>query len=291
VARGEQLFIGPFDDVFPGPDTFDPLYKDSKYCAACHHGVLWGVLAYGEFAEWQGSSYAKKGIQCQNCHMKPDGKTRQVAPASEGAILRLPETIASHAFPGRDDLQFMRSALQVDADARIESSGDKLRVKVRLRNIGAGHHVPTGNPMRNLVLLIEARNESGQPLEMIEGSSLPLWAGAGSVELGNFAGLPGKGYAKILSTPVAYPADTHLDEGRPPLYPAPHWRRIRIESDNRLPAGGEDASEYLFRLSPGSKQAEVRVRLLHRRTFRSWLDPRVLPEPDLLLAEQAFSLR
>jgi len=289
--RGEQLFLGPFDDVFPGPDTFHPLYKDSRYCAACHHGVLWGVLAYGEFAEWQASSYAKEGIQCQGCHMKPDGRTEQVAPASEGAIRRRPEQIASHAFPGRDDLRFMQSALQLDADTRIAGAGDRLRVKVRLRNIGAGHHVPTGNPMRNLVLLIEATNASGQPLELIEGSSLPVWAGVGRVELGNFAGLPGKGYAKILTTPVAYPADTHLDEGRPPIYPAPHWRRIRIESDNRLPAGGEDASEYLFRLSPGSKRAEVRVRLLHRRTFRSWLDSRVLPEPDLLLAEQAFSLR
>jgi len=289
--HGEQLFLGPFDDVFPGPDTFHPLYKDSRFCAACHHGVLWGVLAYGEFAEWQASSYAEKGIQCQSCHMKPDGKTLQVAPTAEGAIVRHPDTIASHAFPGRDDAQFMRSALQVDADARIEASGDKLQVTVKLRNTGAGHHVPTGNPMRNLVLLVDARDASGRPLELLEGSSVPIWGGQGRVEFGNFAGLPGKGYAKILSTPVAYPADSHLDEGRPPLYPAPHWRRIRIESDNRLPAGGEDASEYLFRLPPGSKQADVRVRLLHRRTFRSWLDPRVLPEPDLLLAEQVFSLR
>ena len=289
--QGEQLFIGPFDDVFPGPDTFNPLYKDSRYCAGCHHGVLWGVLAYGEFAEWRASAYAESGVHCQNCHMKPDGMTQRVAVESEGAIRRHPDTIATHAFPGRDDAAFMRSGLTVESDARIESGGERLRVRVTLRNTGAGHHVPTGNPMRNLVLLVDAVDGKSERLDLLEGSRVPGWGGEGPIELGNYAGLPGKGYAKVLSTPVAYPADRSFDDGRVPIYPAPHWRRIVVESDNRLPAGGEDGTEYVFRLSPGMNKAEVRVRLLHRRTFRSWLDPQARPEGDLILADRAFSLR
>ena len=145
--------------------------------------------------------------------------------------------------------------------------------------------------MRNLVLLVEARDGTGKSLELIAGSRVPVWGGEGREELGNYAGLPGKGYAKVLSTPVAYPSDPSLGDRRAPIYPAPHWRRIVVESDNRLPAGGEDATEYVFRLSAATKKAEVWIRLLHRRTFRSWLDPQARPEGDLLLAERKHLLQ
>ena len=288
---GERLIFGPFDDSFPGPDTFQPLYKQSRYCAACHNGTLWGVQVYGEFAEWAASDYAAKGVHCQGCHMKPDGKTRLVALASEGAVRRHPDTIASHAFPGRDNEEFMRSAVEMEADARMENGGVRLRVRVALRNSGAGHHVPTGNPMRNVLLLVDARDGKDQPLDLLEGSRIPVWGGEGPAELGNYAGLPGKGYAKVLSTPLAYPADRSFGDRRAPLYPAPHWRRIIVESDNRLPAGGKDATDYVFRMNQGTGTAEVRIRLLHRRTFRSWVDPKTLAEGDVLLAQRTISLR
>lgn len=286
--QGKQLFFGPFDDV-PGSDSFHPLYKDSRYCAGCHHGLFWGVLAYSEFAEWQASEAATKGIHCQGCHMKPDGKTSQFAVASEGAIVRRPETLPTHTFPGRDDLAFMRSGIATDSSAVI--AGDQLRVQVTLRNVGGGHHIPTGSPMRNMVLLVEARDAAGKSLVQIEGGRTPQWAGEGAEEFGNYAGLPGKGYAKLLSTPVAYPADPRLNDGRAPIYPAPHWRRILVESDNRIPAGAEDATTYAFGMGPELRTAQVRIRLLHRRTFRSWLEPGAKFEGDLTLFERNQTLQ
>lgn len=288
-APGEQVFFGPYDDVYPGPDSLHPLYKDSRYCAGCHHGLFWGVLAYSEFEEWQASEAAAKGIQCQGCHMKPDGKTTQFAVASEGAIQRRPETIPTHAFPGRDDLAFMRSGIGAESTALVE--GDRLRVEVRLRNTVGGHHIPTGSPMRNMVLLVEARDGAGNRLVHIEGGKLPQWAGEGPEEFSNYAGLPGRGYAKILSTPEAYPADPRLSDGRAPIYPAPHWRRIRVESDNRIAAGSEDATTYVFKMGPDIRNAQVQIRLLHRRTFRSWIEPGTEFEGDLLLAERSHSLQ
>ncbi len=41
-----QLFFGPLDDVDRGEDTFSPLYRDSRYCASCHEGVVFGVPVY-----------------------------------------------------------------------------------------------------------------------------------------------------------------------------------------------------------------------------------------------------
>lgn len=286
--QGKQLFFGPYDDV-PGSDSFHPLYKDSRYCAGCHHGLFWGVLAYSEFVEWQASEAAAKGIHCQGCHMKPDGQTNQFAVASEGGIVRRPETVPTHAFPGRDDPAFMRSGIEAASTANVE--GDRLHVQVSLRNTVGGHHIPTGSPMRNMVLLVEARDASGRSLPQIVGGKLPAWAGEGPQELGNYAGLPGKGYAKILSTPTAYPADPRLSDGRPPIYPAPHWRRILVESDNRIPAGGEDATAYAFGMGPEIKTAQVRIRLLHRRTFRSWLEPEAKFEGDLLLIDRNHTLQ
>src|SRR5262249_55033579 len=48
----EQLFFGPLDDVDRGEDAYSPLYRDSRYCAACHEGVVFGVHVYSTFSEW-----------------------------------------------------------------------------------------------------------------------------------------------------------------------------------------------------------------------------------------------
>lgn len=287
--QGEQLFFGPFDDVFPGPDSFQPLYKESRYCAACHNSRFWNVEAYSEFSEWSASSYAKQGIHCQSCHMKPDGRTRQVALASKGAIVRDPKTVASHAFSAGNDAQFMREA--VELSVRSERSGDTLSVVASVKNVGAGHHLPSGSPMRNMLLVVEARDGKRGRLELLQGERLPVWAGTGPESAGNYAGLPGKGYAKVLKDLVIYPAERRLSTNLPPLYPAPHWRPVILESDNRIAAGAEDASSYRFRL-PQSATGPVRVtvRLIHRKTFRNWLDPQPPAIDDLLLAEATLAL-
>jgi hypothetical protein len=282
-----QLFFGPYDDAFPGPDSFNPIFRRSRHCAGCHDGRFWGVLVYGEFAEWEASPYAGRGVQCQDCHMKPDGRTRRVAAAADGGIRRRPRTVSSHAFPGGEDPAFLRAAVTLSAAAAVQ--GDRLAVQVRVRNVGAGHHVPTGSPMRNMVLAVEATGGGGAPLPLEEGGRVPSWAGEGPPELGNYAGLPGRGYAKVLKTPVAYPADRRLSGSLPPLYPAPFWRPVVVESDTRIAAEGEDAGRYLFRLPAASGGWRLRVRLIYRRTFRSWLAPEAAPAGDVLLAERRLA--
>ncbi len=286
--EGEKLFLGPFDDAFPGPDSFHPLYKDSRYCAGCHNGRFWNVAIYSEFDEWAASGYAQRGIQCQNCHMRPDGKTHQVALAKEGAIRRSPPTVASHALPGIADAQFMRDAVELESVA-VRTRG-RIDVTVTVRNRGAGHHLPTGNPMRNLVLLVDARDARGTRLELVAGGRLPEWAGRGAEENGNYAGLPGKGYAKVLQTLLLYPADRRQGTSFAPIHPAPHWRPVLLESDNRIPAEGSDTEAFSFASPSGGGSVRVSVRFIYRRVFRSWQQPEAKPLGDLLLAEKESNL-
>ncbi len=55
-----QLFFGALDDVDRGEDAYSPLYRDSRYCASCHEGVVFGVHVYSTFSEWQTSPAAAR---------------------------------------------------------------------------------------------------------------------------------------------------------------------------------------------------------------------------------------
>jgi hypothetical protein len=281
---GHQLFYGPYQDVFPGDDSYHPLYRESNYCAPCHNGTFWGVEMYSEFREWAESSYAARGIQCQECHMKPDGIMTRFALEQEGSVKRRPETIPSHLFSGIGDLAFMKQA--IDLQLRTEQKGNRLNVIATVTNLSAGHHYPSGNPMRNMILLVDASNADGRSLPLIDGDKVPIWGGVGSVAEGNYAGLPGRGFAKILRDAIPYPDSREKRHFRPE-YPAPHWRPALIESDTRIPANGTDSSHYGFRV-PAGQNGPVRItaRLIYRRSYKSWMDAKNIASNDRELASK-----
>ncbi len=284
---GRQVFYGPLDDVFPGDDSYHPLYRQSLYCAPCHHGRFWNVLAYSEFQEWQESSYARRGIHCQHCHMKPDGVLTRFTEQSKGGIARRPESLASHVNFGIKDAQFMRESIDLTTRAALEEG--RLIVVTQVENTNAGHHYPTGNPMRHLILLVDAIDGQGRRLELLEGERLPEWAGVGPAE-GNYAGLPGRAYAKVLKDLMLYP-DRSLRRDFEPEYPAPHWRPTLVESDTRIPANGIDRAAFRFRVSavdPGPVQATAR--LVFRRAYKKWLDAKGIEIADLELAKTSIIL-
>ena len=85
----------------------------------------------------------------------------------------------------------MSDAIELDTQATLKDN--ILTVSLILRNVKAGHHYPTGSPMRNMILLVDAVDKKGKPLSMITGERVPTWGGVGAREDGNYAGLPGKG--------------------------------------------------------------------------------------------------
>jgi hypothetical protein len=280
-AEDEQVFIGPLDDT-PGEDIYSALYNESAYCAPCHTGQFWDVSIYNSFGEWLASPYSdpQDGKTCQDCHMPPVGVTTfvQLSPEDSQVVpLRDPETIFSHRMPGAADQALLEATATLEVDA--QRTGNHLQVTVRVTNSGAGHHIPTDNPLRNMFLLVQATDSAGQALPLIDGPTIPSWGGVGDPADGYYAGLPGVLYAKIL-------ADFYT--GETPTYA--YWRQTRLVSDNRIPALATDETVYEFALPSGSDSVTVNAQLYLRRAFIELMDLKGWAMPDRLMEQTTVSV-
>lgn len=109
----------------------NPLFRESRFCAACHQFDDSGAAPNGKplentYAEWTGSRYADNGQTCQSCHM-PQGK---------------------HEFAGIHDRRMTRRGLV--ASARRTAQG----ITMEARNKGAGHALPTYATPRIILTII-----------------------------------------------------------------------------------------------------------------------------------------
>lgn len=274
---GEQLFMGPLDDVAPGHDAYSALHRESAFCAPCHFGVFWDTLVYGSYAEWLDSAYSdpETGRTCQDCHMPRTGATHFVRP-DKGGLERDPSTIFGHAMPGADDDELLREAVRLEVEVRRD--GEEIAVRVAITNDGAGHHVPTDSPLRHLLLLVEATDAAGAPLVRREGPLLPRWAGEGDPAEGSYAGRPGKAYAKVLREDWTGLAPTGA-----------YWNPTSVVSDNRLAPFVTDESRYVFG-APAGGELSVRVRLLFRRAFLELARRKGWEQQDRVMAERTLRL-
>jgi hypothetical protein len=275
--EGHQFFAGPFDDVAPGEDTFSPLQRQSEFCAPCHFGVFWDSVVYNSFGEWLDSPYSdpQTGQTCQDCHMPHLGATHFVRP-NEGGLTRNPNTIFSHRMPGASDETLLQNAVTMTTKASLE--GDKVRVDVEIANDQTGHHVPTDSPLRHLLLLVEVTDTNGESLPLLEGSTVPEWGGVGDPEQGYYAGLPGKGFAKVLEELWTEVSPTGA-----------YWNPTRVLSDNRIAALATDTSTYTFATSQEG-QTLINVTLLFRRAFKELMDQKGWDVSDIVMEEAQVAL-
>lgn len=274
--ESHQFFAGPFDDVAPGDDTFTPIQQQSQFCAPCHFGSFWDTQIYNSFGEWLESPYsAEDGKTCQDCHM-PAGKNDHFARLDKGGDIRDPQTIFSHRMPGAGDVELLQNSVTMTANAKIE--GEKLIVDIQIENDKTGHHVPTDSPLRQLILLVNAKDGQGQALSLLEGETIPEWGGVGDPNLGYYAGLPGKGFAKILSELWTEMEPT-----------GSYWNPTRIVSDNRITAFETDTSTYIFTL-PENGKASVKIKLLFRRAFKELMDQKGWDVPDIVMEQQTLTM-
>jgi len=279
-----QLFFGTFDDDnVPEEDTYLPLIEKSEFCAPCHFGKVYGnTLIYNSFGEWLESPYSdpKTGMTCQECHMpsptiyKGEHITN-VAPEA-GGVERDPLTIHAHLQLGAMDSEFLQNAVNMAVDAVREDT--TVTVDVTIVNDNTGHHIPTDSPLRHMILLVEAKDESGEDLIQVDGPVVPEWVGRGDPDKGYFAGQPGKAYAKILQ---------ELKTGLIPT--GAYWKKTQIISDNRIPALLSDNSTYAFSV-PEDGTASVTVTLLFRRAFIALMDQKGWDVPDIIMAQQSVTI-
>ncbi len=266
-----QIFFGPFDDVDVGVDTFSPLQNESRFCAACHNASFWGTPIYQSFAEWLASPYPQEGKTCQTCHMKPNGVTTNFAPG-RGGLERDPESIFTHAFPGAADMDLLQDTARLELGAYRD--GSRLFVEVRVTNENAGHHMPTDHPARNILLVVSATDDEGRELEYAGDQRVPEWGGVGG-DSNDYAGRPGKGYAKVLEEQWTEVSPT-----------AAYWNPTVLREDTRIPAKTTDVTNYEFLVPSSSGEVVIETKLVFRRAFKSLAEQKGWDVPDILMEHE-----
>ena len=271
-----QLFFGNFDDVI-GEDSYLPLIEESAFCAPCHFGVFWDTVVYNSYGEWLESPYsdAQTGQTCQDCHMPPVDYDYIVNP-EHGGVMRDSSGIFSHRMPGAMDEAFMQNALTMAVSAARDD--EMIVVEVSITNDNTGHDVPSDSPLRHMILLVQAADANGDPLILLDGSTVPEWGGVGDPQAGYYAGLPGKAFARVLEELWTEKAPTGA-----------YWNPTRVLSDNRLGAFETDASRYTFAAAEGSRAA-IEVRLVYRRAYIELMEQKGWQAPDIIMAQEVLEV-
>ena len=235
------LTFGPYDDVGSGVmgAVARDHFTDATLCAGCHQldqEVLvpdaaidldrWpaGTLPiHSTYAEWLAGPLAPAS-PCQTCHMPPDEDAGNSAdltrlgldPGLVAGWERPPGAVRHHAFEGpstSDELLGLAAALTLDASV----DGGTLTATATVRNVGAGHAIPTGEPLRSLLLVVDATCD-GAPLSATSGFALPDIAGSlARKEAGEDWSLwPGAAPGMVVRV-VSRPGGVHDDEGFGPF--------------------------------------------------------------------------
>lgn len=255
---------GPLRDVEAGTmrNLYSPLFKQALMCASCHqyNNPETGAPGQNTYVEWQASPFAQPGPNqkvCQDCHMPPAAGPGTIATTS--SVIRPADQRRGHQFGGSTPAN-LQGAILLRSTA--QQAGGELEVRVEVENRGAGHAFPTGVSIRNAFVLVEARI-GNTVLTQTLGPTLPFWVddAVPGVQPGDFGGLPGKGFAKIL--------EGRINGQGPVVRPVLFIDAERVFSDTAIPSGATDTSVYRFRIPQGvAGQATVSARLIYRRAFR-----------------------
>ena len=276
-TEGEEVFFGTVMDVNRRV-SYLPLQSESAFCAPCHYGVFGGVVGdgtvangtviYNSYGEWLESPYSdpETGKTCQDCHM-PEVDENWFVYAERGGLERDYVALHNHTMPGASDQDILENSVTMTSHA--ERDGENMVVKVNVTNDLTGHHVPTGVPIRSMMLVVEALDADGKPLTLLEGPVNPDYAG-------DYGGQPGKTFAKVLR-----------DEWTGETPTGAYWRPVTVVEDTRLAALASDDTAYTF-AAPADQVITVNVRLIFRRAFytlskqKGWDDPDILMEHETL---------
>jgi hypothetical protein len=239
-------------------------------CAACHqdkndpdgNGEFEepnGIISEPTYLEWLNSPYGDEQsplyTTCVDCHMPPSGFDT-VCNVLFPQIIRDPETVRSHDIRGTTP-EFLDNAAELAMT--VSQSGMAVQVDVDVINSLTGHHVPTGVTVRNMILLVEAYTEGGEPLLSLGDQVIHELGGVGDPAQGYYAGLPGRFFGKV----------NHDASGAGPTF---FTDATGIQFDNRIPALATDSSSYSFLAPAVGETVQVQARLIYRRAFRFLVD-------------------
>ncbi len=239
----------PIHDV-----QFSDIHTEAAFCGSCHNVVhpASGAVVIDTYSDWEAGPYAREGITCQDCHMTP-GPGVSKNPGKSSFMAKERAHVATHFFPGGsvffqeragNDEQAARAREMLEAAAVIETETETFEngtaLLVRVKNVGAGHKIPTGvTYIRKMWLEVTATDAAG---EVVFAS--------GHVAEDNRVDPEAVLYQKIFR------------DGAGNLTPK-SWLAEEIAYDRRIPPKGHDEQVFQIPANSGGKY-RVTVRLMYR---------------------------
>ena len=241
-----------------------PKFSSAELCASCHEYVNPDSRAPGQttFSEWQTSPAAANGVQCQDCHMPVADEAGPLAVGVGQAPQRPAGQRHDHSFPGVYSGTF---GDPVEVRLSFQTATPYVVVTSEVESLIAGHRWPTGVDERNALVWVEAFLND-QPLAFESGDTLPAWTSddVPGRDPGDYDGLPGRGYVKLLSGKINGEGET--------LAPVPFIDAEEELAFTAIPPGATDIGQYTFRLPDTARVGDTltfRATVIYRRTFRA----------------------
>lgn len=203
LGEWEVLTFGPYVDV-PNPRMgASPRthFLTGEFCGSCHQldqqalvpGTSldpgrWpeGTLpVHSTYEEWKAGPFGDIA-PCSSCHMPAETEYANSADltadffAMQGVArgwVRPPGATRRHSWvgPRTPSSGMLELAAAVFIDASVE--GGVLTAELTVRNVGAGHAIPTGEPLRSMLLFVSARC-GDEALAAVGGDVVPDFGGA-----------------------------------------------------------------------------------------------------------------
>ncbi len=177
-------------------------FRESVFCAGCHElnqpsfvpeapvdEARWPdgkIPVHTTYTEWGGSSVAEF-MSCQACHMpSADAEVTNTADLQffgeantgvTGGWPRPPGNVRLHTWSGPRSLEAYKLASPLNIAIEKSSDDDQISAAVTVSNSGAGHAMPTGEPLRSLILWVEAFCGTDK-LQAVAGDAIPDFGGS-----------------------------------------------------------------------------------------------------------------
>lgn len=152
---------GPYENASSPAhaSAYSELHTRAEFCAGCHElKNSQGILVLGTYTEWKESLYAQQGVHCQNCHMPKVFGEPIVDPRVKKSDLHM----TAHEFlGGHSEINLQHAAT---LDSRVELEEGETVVTVSVTNAESGHKLPTGTPVRKVVLLVKLLDKNGKKI-------------------------------------------------------------------------------------------------------------------------------
>ncbi|MCX6076991.1 MAG: multiheme c-type cytochrome [Campylobacterales bacterium] len=260
----------------------NPIYKKSTYCASCHDEFLpdSNLSVVATFKEWEKSPFnnptdLSKHKNCIDCHMTnlKDNKFSPLKDAStDGGKIK--EDVKVHYFSGSNHfLSGLKNKVNEEQTIQLLKTSAKLdveiedgKIKVGVKNVGAGHHLPTGvADFRELWLDITLKDKDNKVVFE-----------SGKLKDDNNLGEDARPFMKIFGDENGIPVGLLF------------WKYKKLLSDTRIPAGERRVESYDIKEAEKLQYPLTATIKLNFRVYPQWVTDAVkraypqLPNPPVV---------